>query len=134
MASIKGLSGGEKKEERTGVSGSKVFDVQSGIRAQGANESDLQSPSVQAKTIKTRNVHRSGKPPKQARSKRTNRFPVKGLALTRSIGDTVTIQTLNGPILVAVSWVGNEKARLVFDAPESVTIVRTELLQRESAA
>lgn len=132
MASINELSDGKEKE--AGSPGSQVPDVQSGISAQGANKSNLRSKALSTKAIQTGDVYRSGKSPQQARRKRANRFPVKGLALTRSIGDTVTIQTSDGPILVAVSRVGNEKARLVFNAPESVKIVRTELLQRESAA
>lgn len=137
MSSIRRFIRGGRKESGGGQGTPQdavVPYVQPRVCAEGQNESDLQSPQVSSDALKSGHVYRGRKSPKQARSKRSDLFPVKGLALTRSIGDTVTIDTAEGTILIGVSWAASGKARLVFDAPKSMNIVRTELLKRESAA
>jgi carbon storage regulator len=53
------------------------------------------------------------------------------LVLTRRVGESLVI---GGTIRVTVLGVNGSKLRLGFEAPASVTILRGEVFQRESAA
>ena len=70
VSSNEGLSNGEKEKAGGGRgthTQAQLSHVQSGVRAEGSDESDLQSCSVSSKEVQAGDVHRSGEPPKQAR-------------------------------------------------------------------
>ena len=55
------------------------------------------------------------------------------LILARDVGETVTIDTSDGEIVVMVTKVeANGTVKLGFAAPMSIPIMRTELLERQS--
>jgi sRNA-binding carbon storage regulator CsrA len=54
-----------------------------------------------------------------------------GLTLTRREDEAIVLQTADGEIVIFVRRDGNRRLVLTVEAPESVTIVREELLTRE---
>ncbi len=57
-----------------------------------------------------------------------------GLVLSRKAGERVSLITSDGiRIVVGVARTGSEQCRLVFDAPQSVRILRTELEEPPAA-
>jgi len=55
------------------------------------------------------------------------------LVLTRREGETVIVETSDGPITVSVENINGQQIRVGFEAPRSVGIVRGELKNRDQA-
>lgn len=55
------------------------------------------------------------------------------LVLTRREGDTVILETSDGPIEVSIAEINGSQIRVGFKAPKSVDIVRGELKERDQA-
>ena len=55
------------------------------------------------------------------------------LVLTRREGDTVILETSDGPIEVSIAEINGSQIRVGFNAPKSVSIVRGELMKRDQA-
>ena len=137
MSSKQGLRSGEEEKEGRGRSSEgppQVSDVQPRVRAEGPDESDLQSGSVSSEKIQAGNVHRGGKSSKQARSRRLNPLSIGGLAITRYQAEGIRLKTSDGEILIGLVWSKPGKARFVIDAPSDVGIDRVDLRAKESAA
>lgn len=56
------------------------------------------------------------------------------LILTRREGETVILETSDGPIEVAITKIDGSQIRIGFDAPKSVNILRKEVAERKSAS
>ena len=97
VSSNEGLSNGEKEKAGGGRGAhtqAQLSHVQSGVRAEGSDESDLQSGSVSSKEVQARDVHRSGKPSKQARPRRIDSLSrLGGLLIATRPNETVLIET-----------------------------------------
>ena len=71
-----------------------MSDVQSGVRAEESNESDLQSGSVSSEAIQAGDVHRSRKSSKQARPRGLDPLSrLGGLLIATRPNETVWIET-----------------------------------------
>ena len=137
MSSNQGLRSGEEEKEGRGRSSKgppQVSDVQPGVRAEGPDESDLQSGPVSSEKVKAGDVHRSGKSSKQTRPRRLNPLSIGGLAITRHQAEGIRLMTSDGEILIGLVWSKPGKARLVINAPKSVGVDRVDLRAKESAA
>jgi len=55
------------------------------------------------------------------------------LILTRREGETVILETSDGPIEVSIGEINGSQIRVGFKAPKSVRILRGELKEQESA-
>jgi carbon storage regulator len=55
------------------------------------------------------------------------------LVLTRREGDTVILETSDGPIEVSIAGINGSQIRVGFKAPKSVKIVRGEIKERDKA-
>ena len=55
------------------------------------------------------------------------------LVLTRREGDTVILETSDGPIEVSIAEINGSQIRVGFSAPKSVKIVRGEIKERDKA-
>ena len=53
------------------------------------------------------------------------------LVLTRREGDTVILETSDGPIEVSIAEINGSQIRVGFNAPKSVSIFRGELKKRD---
>ena len=55
------------------------------------------------------------------------------LVLTRREGDSVILETSDGPIEISIEEINGAQLRVGFKAPKSVRILRSELKEQESA-
>jgi len=119
---------GYEKSQRY-VSDQEVPELRAGVRVKAQDESDLRSREVQTAQSASSDVCGGRQPSESTRRKWKNRFPV-GLCLGRAEGETIVIHTSDGEIVIGVSQIAGDKTKLVFEAPRSVSIVRSELLTR----
>ncbi len=56
------------------------------------------------------------------------------LVLRRKVGDSIFIDTSDGPIEIRLIWIGQNAARIGVNAPDDVEILRGEIVERETAA
>lgn len=54
------------------------------------------------------------------------------LVLTRTRGESIVIQTNDGPIEVVVTRVLDSRVKIGINAPDTVKILRTELIEKGS--
>ena len=54
------------------------------------------------------------------------------LVLTRTRGESIVIQTTDGPIEVVVTRVLDGRVKIGINAPDNVKILRTELIEKGS--
>ena len=52
------------------------------------------------------------------------------LVLTRTRGESIVIQTTDGPIEVVVTRVFDSRVKIGIDAPDHVRILRTEIIKK----
>ena len=52
------------------------------------------------------------------------------LVLTRTRGESIVIQTTDGPIEVVVTRVLDSRVKIGINAPDTVKILRTELIEK----
>ena len=112
----------------------KLLELRPAVQAEKQNESDLPTGSMSPEASKAVGVHGGERPSEQARPERADSLPVGGLALTRFCGESITLTTSDGTIVISVAGIRKDRVRLTLRAPKSVSIYRTELLNKEPAA
>ena len=50
------------------------------------------------------------------------------LALTRKTGESITLETDSGPIVIHITKTNSTRVTVAIDAPRDVNIIRTELM------
>jgi carbon storage regulator CsrA len=109
-------------------------ELRSTVQTEMQNQSDMPTQPVPPEAVQALDVYRSDKPSQQTRSRRGAEVPLKGLCLSRRVGEMVTCTTSDGEMKIFVARLANGKVRLVFNAPKEISVYRSELLGKESLA
>lgn len=119
--------------ERT-VQHQELPELRSTVQTEMQDQSDMPTQPVPPEAVQALDVHRSDKPSQQTRSRRGAEVRLKGLCLSRRVGEMVTCTTSDGEMKIFVARLANGKVRLVFNAPKEISVYRSELLGKESLA
>lgn len=115
------------------VGNTKMSVVRQGLSVQAQNQSDMPTIAMPKEASSTSDVRGAREESEQGARKRQDSFPV-GLCVTRKVNESITIRTTDGEIVVGLCELRGSVARIVVQAPQTVVILRTELLSRGDAS